>query len=262
MFTNQLLENAKDELSFRTLIRDIKTKSSLLQIVLLNPNSWCYSGYCVDKASATESSIKLDLLLVIKVLFSDCGETTASQLRNLNWRMFVAQAQAEKACNMRNRLNDEDYVSTSSATMVLLIDVNAKTGKTPKRTAAAIVAEVADKLVACSSSQMIMHYVLSTFAVEEAKNAEKSMPVADSNFFMPAQALAALINHSYQSVLVDNDISFNPVLKDAPKEEPAKGSMPSKGIASSTKCGSSSTAGASSSSKARSASTAEPVTEE
>ncbi|XVF59687.1 hypothetical protein PTKIN_Ptkin07bG0296000 [Pterospermum kingtungense] len=81
MFTNQLLESAKDELSFRTLVRDLKTKSPLLQIVLLNPNSWCCSGYCLDAATATESSMKLDLLPIIKVLFSDCGATTASQTR-------------------------------------------------------------------------------------------------------------------------------------------------------------------------------------
>ncbi|OMO56976.1 Ubiquitin-conjugating enzyme E2C-binding protein [Corchorus capsularis] len=80
MFTNQLLENAKDELSFRTVVKDLKTKSPLLQIVLLNPNSWCCSGYCLDAASSMESSVKLDLLPVIKVLFSDCSKS-ASQLR-------------------------------------------------------------------------------------------------------------------------------------------------------------------------------------
>ncbi|XP_022739762.1 regulation of nuclear pre-mRNA domain-containing protein 2-like isoform X3 [Durio zibethinus] len=151
-----------------------------------------------------------------------------SELENVRTQMLVAQAQAEEACNMQKRLSDEDYVSTS-ATTIQSIDANAKAGETPKRTAAAIAAEVADKLAASSSSQMIMHSVLSTFAAEEAKNAglikastqsksltsvpinsvtdanskmEKSMPVADSNVFMPAQALNAPINHSYQSVLV------------------------------------------------------------
>lgn len=138
----------------------------------------------------------------------------------------MAQAQAEEACNMRKRLSDEDYVSTSSATTNLSSDGNSKAGETPRRTAAAIAAEVADKLAASSSSQMIMHSVLSTFAAEEAKNAglrkvptqsisltsvpasdassksEKSMPVADPNVFVPAQALTAPINHSYQSVLL------------------------------------------------------------
>ncbi|KAE8709927.1 putative Basic leucine-zipper 44 [Hibiscus syriacus] len=89
MFTNQLLENAKDELSFRTLVRDLKTKSPLLQIVLLNPNSWCCSGYCLDTASAAEPSLKLDLLPVIKVNFSDCGETAASQFRSISIELMI-----------------------------------------------------------------------------------------------------------------------------------------------------------------------------
>lgn len=85
MFTSQLLESAKDELSFRTLVRDLKTKSPLLQIVLLNPNSWCCSGYCSDTASASESSMKLDLVPIIKVLFSDCSTTAASQIRSVSF---------------------------------------------------------------------------------------------------------------------------------------------------------------------------------
>ncbi|XP_022751042.1 regulation of nuclear pre-mRNA domain-containing protein 2-like isoform X2 [Durio zibethinus] len=152
-----------------------------------------------------------------------------SELENIRTQIQVAQAQTEEACNMRKQLSDEDYVSTSSASTNLPIDANSKAGETPKRTAAAIAAEVADKLAASSSSQMIMHSVLSTFAAEEAKNAvlrkastqsnsltsvpvnsatdgisksEKSMPVADANVFIPAQALPAPINHSYQSVLV------------------------------------------------------------
>ena len=66
---------------------------------------------------------------------------------------------------MQNRLNDEGYVSKSSTS-----DSKAKAGQTPKKSAAAIAAEVADKLAASSSSQMIMTSVLSTFAAEEAKN--------------------------------------------------------------------------------------------
>ncbi|XVF15120.1 hypothetical protein REPUB_Repub09cG0121900 [Reevesia pubescens] len=179
---------------------------------------------CFEKLKSVEAS-RAALVSQLKEALHE----QESELENVRTQMQVAQAQAEEACNMRKRLNDEDYVSTSSATMVLSIDANAKAGETPKRTAAAIAAEVADKLAASSSSQMIMHSVLSTFAAEEAKNAglikgstqsnsltsvpvssvtdaisksEKSMPVADSNVFMPAQALAAPINHSYQSVLV------------------------------------------------------------
>ncbi|KAL3583954.1 hypothetical protein D5086_015015 [Populus alba] len=61
----------KDELSFRTVVRDLRTKSPMLQIVLVNPNSWCCSGDCLDTKSNTDSVLKLDLHPVIKVLFSD-----------------------------------------------------------------------------------------------------------------------------------------------------------------------------------------------
>ncbi|KAL9461643.1 hypothetical protein AB3S75_004605 [Citrus x aurantiifolia] len=84
MFTNQLLESAKDELSFRTLIRDLKTKSPMLQIVLLNPNAWCCTGYCSGMDSTTGPIPKLDLQPIIKVLFSDCGNNSESQSRILD----------------------------------------------------------------------------------------------------------------------------------------------------------------------------------
>lgn len=122
---------------------------------------------------------------------------------------------------MRKQLNDEDYIPKPSTTTTSSVDMNAVAAQTPKRTAAAIAAEVADKLTASSSSQMIMHSVLSTFAAEEAKHAglvkastvsssftdpvlksEKPVPVSDPNIFMPAQSLAGPPNHSYQTVLM------------------------------------------------------------
>ncbi|XWS41511.1 hypothetical protein CRYUN_Cryun17cG0088000 [Craigia yunnanensis] len=179
---------------------------------------------CIEKLKSVEAS-RATLASQLKEALHE----HESELENVRTQVQVTQAQAEEACNMRKRLSDEDYVSTSSATTILSIDANAKAVETPKRTAAAFAAEVADKLAASSSSQMIMHSVLSTFAAEEAKNAvlikvsaqssslasvpinsvtdaisksEKSMRIADSNGFMPAQPLAAPINHSYQSVLV------------------------------------------------------------
>ncbi|KAJ6990650.1 hypothetical protein NC653_019037 [Populus alba x Populus x berolinensis] len=65
---------------FRTVVRDLRTKSPMLQIVLVNPNSWCCSGDCLDTKSNTDSVLKLDLHPVIKVLFSDCSSNTESQL--------------------------------------------------------------------------------------------------------------------------------------------------------------------------------------
>lgn len=125
---------------------------------------------------------------------------------------------------MQNRLNDDGYLSKSST-----IDSNSKAGQTPKKSAAAIAAEVADKLAASSSSQMIMTSVLSTFAAQEAKNtaltktnnglhAFTSKPMSssansitkpeapavgsDPNVYMSMQQHPATANHSYQSVMV------------------------------------------------------------
>lgn len=76
MFSNQILESAKDDLSFRTVVRDMKTKSPVLQIVLLNPNCWLSTGYCFDMDNPPESTTKLILQPVIKVLFNDCRDNT------------------------------------------------------------------------------------------------------------------------------------------------------------------------------------------
>ncbi|KAK6150613.1 hypothetical protein DH2020_015545 [Rehmannia glutinosa] len=66
MFASQLLESAEDELSFRTIVRDMETKSPVLQIVLLNPNSWG----CAGSLHPEEPAAKLVMYPSIKVLFS------------------------------------------------------------------------------------------------------------------------------------------------------------------------------------------------
>lgn len=90
MFTSQLLETATDELSFRTVVRNLQTRDPMLQIVLLNPNTWCSFGDCMD---AMVSTPKINLHPAIKVLFSDCSNSTESQLRFvskfvLNYSLF------------------------------------------------------------------------------------------------------------------------------------------------------------------------------
>ncbi|KAI3500024.1 hypothetical protein L1887_35839 [Cichorium endivia] len=74
------LENAKDELSFRT-VRNLQTRCPMLQIVLINPNSWCSFGDCMDEMVQIS---KINMYPMIKVLFSDCSNKTESQLSNLN----------------------------------------------------------------------------------------------------------------------------------------------------------------------------------
>lgn len=132
----------------------------------------------------------------------------------------VAEAQAGEASNMRKYLDDEDYVGETKplATTSTSNETFAKAGQTSKKTAAAIAAEVADKLTASSSSQYIMSSVLSTFAAEAAKSAglskTSSYPatnnflstpekfLSDSNAFMPAQLHNPPPSNPYQSMLV------------------------------------------------------------
>ncbi|CAI0476052.1 unnamed protein product, partial [Linum tenue] len=106
---------------------------------------------------------------------------------------------------MIKRLNDEDYVPKATTATQTEADTNGKAGHTPKKTAAAIAAEVADKLAASSSS------VLSSFAAEAAKTgALKSTPVSssandsvpDPAMFMSAQQplSAAPWNHPYHTM--------------------------------------------------------------
>lgn len=78
MFSSQLLECAKDELSFRTVIRDLQTKRPILKIVLLNPNSWCCFGYC---SSTVDQVSRINMSPAIKLLFSDCSKSDECELR-------------------------------------------------------------------------------------------------------------------------------------------------------------------------------------
>ncbi|XP_019423876.1 PREDICTED: uncharacterized protein LOC109333073 [Lupinus angustifolius] len=80
MFANQLTECANDETTFRFVIRDMVTKSPVLQIILLNPDTWSCSGTC----SGTEEKVPyptIQLQPTIKVLFNYCNTATESQLR-------------------------------------------------------------------------------------------------------------------------------------------------------------------------------------
>ncbi|XP_022984897.1 regulation of nuclear pre-mRNA domain-containing protein 1B-like isoform X3 [Cucurbita maxima] len=149
---------------------------------------------CIQKLQSFEAN-RMALISHLK----EALHVQESELENIRTQMQVAQAQAEEAKNVQNRLNDE-----------------------------AIAAEVSVKLAASSSYQMIMTSVLSTFAAEEAKNTvltktnngsnaftpnpvrsansitkpEASAIVSDPNVFMSMQPLPAPANHSYQSVMV------------------------------------------------------------
>lgn len=124
---------------------------------------------------------------------------------------------------MRKRLNDENLTLAKPSHASSPLEANAKAGQVFKRSAADIAAEVADKLTASSSSQLIMTSVLSTFAAQEAKNAglantsavpnsfspmssdskpENSITASDPNVYMSTQTLTAPPNQPYQSVII------------------------------------------------------------
>lgn len=81
MFISLLLESAKDELSFRTVVRDLHTKQPALQIVLLNPSSWCSSGYCSD---TVEQVPKVNMYPTIKLLYSNASKSNEQESRLVN----------------------------------------------------------------------------------------------------------------------------------------------------------------------------------
>ncbi|CAL1400960.1 unnamed protein product [Linum trigynum] len=161
---------------------------------------------CVQKLKSVEAS-RASLVSQLRDALND----QESQLEVVRTQMQVAQAQVEEVNIMIKRLNDEDYVPKATTATQTEADTNGKAGHTPKKTAAAIAAEVADKLAASSSSQMIMHSVLSSFAAEAAKTgALRSTPVSssandsvpDPAMFMSAQQplSAAPSNHPYHTM--------------------------------------------------------------
>ncbi|CAM8903796.1 unnamed protein product [Rhodiola kirilowii] len=109
-----------------------------------------------------------------------------SELENIRTQMQVAEALIEEASTWRKRLTDDNYVAVPKASSKEspATDANSKTELGSKKTAAAIAAEVADKLTASTSSQYIMSSVLSTFAAEEAKSAGLAK-ISTSNSFPP-----------------------------------------------------------------------------
>ncbi|XP_004234605.1 uncharacterized protein [Solanum lycopersicum] len=101
MFSRQLLEAAQDELTFRTVVRDIHTKRALSQIVLLNPNAWCYSDYCVHNM---EPVAKINMYPVVKLLFSANINDTELELRNVE--EWVTKNQADEVFMLPSQVKE------------------------------------------------------------------------------------------------------------------------------------------------------------
>lgn len=122
MFANQLLESANEESSFRTVVKELKTKSPMLHIVLINSNSWSCSGYCLGMEGTAEFVPKVELNPIIKVLFSDCNKSAESHLRKLEeWvtkdiadEVFMLAHQIEELVEILVSRNDTLPSSCSS----------------------------------------------------------------------------------------------------------------------------------------------------
>ncbi|KAF7135073.1 hypothetical protein RHSIM_Rhsim08G0121800 [Rhododendron simsii] len=104
MFTNQLLENAQDELSFRTVVRDLQTRSAMLQIIVLNPSSWCCSGYCLGTEKTAEPVAQVALFPSIKVLFSDCCSSNKSEFRMIE--EWVTKNQVDEVFMLAHQIKE------------------------------------------------------------------------------------------------------------------------------------------------------------
>ncbi|XP_051117913.1 uncharacterized protein LOC127242417 [Andrographis paniculata] len=184
------LTKAKDP-SRKTFSKELEDDESVLK-------------QCIEKLKSLEAS-RATLISELR----DALNEQESELENLRTHIQVAEAQVEEAASMRSRLEDEDHVfepkpSTPST------GADTKSEETAKKSAAAIAAEVADKLTASSSSQYIMTSVLSSFAAEEAKNAGLTASSTPSSSILTSENLPSTymmqVNPSqsghYQSVSV------------------------------------------------------------
>ncbi|KAF6144203.1 hypothetical protein GIB67_004876 [Kingdonia uniflora] len=104
MFINRLMESANDELSFRTVVKDLKTRSPMLQIVLLNSDAWSCTGYCIERRDNEELVLKIKLHPVVKVLFSDCTNATDAQSRMI--KEWETKNQADEIYMLRHQVEE------------------------------------------------------------------------------------------------------------------------------------------------------------
>ncbi|WOL02951.1 hypothetical protein Cni_G11670 [Canna indica] len=82
VFVNLLLESAEDELSYRIIVRDLKSKFPMLLLVFLSSKSWSSSGCCLENGST--EPLSADLRPVLKVLFTDCSIGSEANSRTVD----------------------------------------------------------------------------------------------------------------------------------------------------------------------------------
>ncbi|WOK99876.1 hypothetical protein Cni_G08588 [Canna indica] len=185
---------------------------------------------CIEKLKLAEANRAALVTQLKEALWEQ-----ESELENVRTQLQLAQAMVEEAANMRRKLNNEPVVVTikpPSEAETPKPNSNGPSAKAPDKTAAAIAAEVADKLAASTHSQQIMTSVLSTFAAEAAKNvglvsstkpsnsfpttppppdrriiAEKPLPISDTTApaLIPLQPIVVSTSHQPQAVLVQQN---------------------------------------------------------
>ncbi|PWZ28567.1 hypothetical protein Zm00014a_020264 [Zea mays] len=103
VFVNLLLEVAEDEISFRTVVRDLKTKRPMLQLVLLSSKAWLSSGCCYEN-DTNGSHGTTDLQPSVKLLYSDYRNASEADLRTVE--EWASKYRAEELYMMRRQIDE------------------------------------------------------------------------------------------------------------------------------------------------------------
>ncbi|CAN6277469.1 unnamed protein product [Urochloa humidicola] len=103
VFVNLLLEVAEDEISFRTLVRDLKSRRPMLQLVLLSSKAWLSSGCCYEN-DMDGSHGTADLQPSVKLLYSDYSNASEADLRIVE--EWSAKYRAEELYMMKRQIDE------------------------------------------------------------------------------------------------------------------------------------------------------------
>ncbi|KAL1568018.1 regulation of nuclear pre-mRNA domain-containing protein 1A-like [Salvia divinorum] len=161
------LTKAKDP-SRKTLAKELEEEEGTLK-------------QCIEKLKEVENN-RAALVSQLR----DALHEQESELENVRTQIQVAQAQVEEATNMRKQLHEDRVFDSKPSTTPT--DANPNSEQSSKKSAAAIAAEVADRLAASTSSQYIMTSVLSSFAAEAAKGAGLTPSSTSTTSFSSSQS--------------------------------------------------------------------------
>lgn len=103
VFVNLLLEVAEDEISFRTVVRDLKTKRPILRLVLLSSKAWLSSGCCYEN-DMDGSHGTIDLHPSVKLLYSNYSNASDADLRILE--EWSSKYRAEEMYMMKRQIDE------------------------------------------------------------------------------------------------------------------------------------------------------------